>query len=228
MRNCNENDPPVNAGSTEITYNGKDDDCNPNTLDDDLNQDGSNLNDDCDDTDPAVNSSAEEICNNGLDDDCDGSVDENCIAVQIGNFREGGIVFWIDPTDKSHGLVCAVLDQGESVWWYNGSFFTTGATGTAIGTGTTNTDVIIAMQGAPETSYAAGLARAYTGGGFYDWFLPSRGELMAMYDNKATIDATATANGGAVFDWYYWSSTEYDDTRAWGIISTTLVLRATT
>ena len=37
---CDDTDAMVNPGMTEVTYNGKDDDCNPPTLDDDLDQDG--------------------------------------------------------------------------------------------------------------------------------------------------------------------------------------------
>lgn len=133
----------------------------------------------------------------------------------IGDFRDGGVVFWVDPTDNTHGLVCAIEDQSTGLQWYNGSYITTGATGTAIGTGATNTDAIITVQGAIETNYAAGLARAYTGGGFTDWFLPSKDDLNEMYLNKTTIDATATANGGANFVVYYWSSAEYDGSNAW-------------
>ena len=55
---------------TEVTYNGKDDDCNPLTLDDDLDQDGYVLANDCDDTDPFVNPGMTEVTYNGKDDDC--------------------------------------------------------------------------------------------------------------------------------------------------------------
>ncbi|WP_445757525.1 Lcl C-terminal domain-containing protein [Polaribacter sp.] len=92
----------------------------------------------------------------------------------------------------------------------------TGATGTAIGTGSANTTAIISAQGATETSYAAGLAGAYTGGGYTDWFLPSKDELNKMYLNKATINTTAAANSGSDFvSDYYWSSTEGDSSNAW-------------
>ena len=38
-----------------------------------------------------------------------------------------------------------------------------------------------------------------------------------MYQNKATIDATAGANGGSSFvGESYWSSTEYSSDVAWG------------
>ena len=53
------------------------------------------------------------------------------------------------------------------------------------------------------------MAKAYAGGGYTDWFLPSKDELNLMYTNKATINTTATANGGSSFSSsWYWSSTE--------------------
>jgi len=138
-----------------------------------------------------------------------------CRPPAIGDFRDGGVVFWLDG--NGGGLVCAVSDQSAGIQWYNGSFTTTGATATAIGTGLANTNTIIASQGATETNYAAGLARAYTGGGFDDWYFPSKDELNEMYLNKATIDATALANGGGGFAGFnfYWSSTEFDVGNAW-------------
>jgi hypothetical protein len=49
-----------------------------------------------------------------------------------------------------------------------------------------------------------------------DWYLPLKEELNLMYQNKVTIDASATANGGSGFaaDWY-WSSSEFDVDRTW-------------
>jgi hypothetical protein len=134
----------------------------------------------------------------------------------IGDFRDGGVVFWVDGSGG--GLVCAVSDQG-SIQWYNGSFTTTGATATAVGTGQANTTTIITSQGATQINYAAGLANAYTGGGYTDWFLPSKDELYEMYSNKVTIDVTAIANSGSGFSntpgSNYWSSTEIDGDFAW-------------
>ena len=113
-------------------------------------------------------------------------------------------------------MVCAVIDQSTGIQWYNLSNTTTGATGTAIKTGQTNTTAIIADQGATETDYAAGLAKAYTGGDYSDWFLPSQDELNQMYTNKAAINTTALANGGSDFvDFLYWSSTEAGSNDAW-------------
>ena len=135
---------------------------------------------------------------------------------RVGDFRGGGVVFWVDPSDNRHGLIAAIEDQSSGIRWHNGSYVTTGATGIAVYTGSANTTTIINVQGATETDYAAGLARAYTGGGYDDWFLPSKDELNQMYTNKATINTTASANGGSDFAAAsYWSSTEVDISFAW-------------
>jgi hypothetical protein len=112
-------------------------------------------------------------------------------------------------------LVCAIEDQSAAIQWYNGSLISTGATGTAIGTGSANTTTIIADQGATETAYAAGLARAYRGGGYTDWFLPSKDELNLMYLNIGQGNALGLGNVGNFFTNYYWSSTEYDNDTVW-------------
>ncbi len=57
---------------------------------------------------------------------------------------------------------------------------------------------IILFQGPIFTNYTAGLARAYTAGGYTDWYLPSKDELNRKYQNISAI-------GGID---YYSSSTE--------------------
>ena len=124
----------------------------------------------------------------------------------IGQSYQGGIIAYIDSTGQ-HGLIVATADQSEGIQWYNGSYIVTGATGTAIGTGLTNTNAIIAAQG--SGSYAASIARDYNGGGYTDWFLPSKDELNQLYENKNAI-------GGFGDDYYiFWSSTEYGSANAW-------------
>ena len=143
---------------------------------------------------------------------------------QRGDFYGGGVVYYIFESGdigyvagETHGLIAAVEDQGVGVAWQangvagTGSYYVeTGATATAIGTGSTNTTTIIGfLEDLGELPYAAGIARAYNGGGFNDWFLPSKIELNKMRAYRATINTTAAANGGSDFSTEtYWSSTE--------------------
>jgi len=140
-----------------------------------------------------------------------GDVNDKTISdLAIGDTYQGGVVFYLDGSGG--GLIAAFSDQSDGLQWYNGSNVTTNATGTAIGTGSANTDAIIAVQGAIQTNYAAGLARAYNGSGYTDWFLPSKDALNQMYLNKDALEAntefTAFDNGA------YTSSTELDTDEA--------------
>ncbi len=126
-----------------------------------------------------------------------------------------GIVFYI--TDGGlHGLEVAPSDQRASqVWIEGGSTQTTsnGNTGTAIGTGLANSNAIIAQTG--HTGSAAQVCRSYNGGGLTDWFLPSKDELDAIWDNLVDDGAGANSGVGGFADDYYWSSSESNSADAW-------------
>jgi hypothetical protein len=130
-----------------------------------------------------------------------------------GSLYQGGVIAYVlqsgDPgydASTPHGLIAAISDQSSGIMWSNNRIRSiTGANGTAIGTGLTNTNTIIASQGAVATSYAAGLARAYNGGGYNDWYLPSKNELNKLYLNKTVI--------GGFSSGYYFSSSE--ETNQW-------------
>jgi len=140
----------------------------------------------------------------------------------IGEFYGGGIIFWLDETGE-HGLICAKEDQSSGVRWYAGTSGDTQAKGNGPFSGETNTAIIIAAHvaiGDDGTTYAARICNELqiTEGGktYGDWYLPSREELMLMYQNMANINATATAHGGTEFvSAFYWSSTEVNNGVSW-------------
>ncbi|MCH2024030.1 MAG: DUF1566 domain-containing protein, partial [Saprospiraceae bacterium] len=134
--------------------------------------------------------------------------DGSCLS--IGDTFQGGIIFYLDG--NGGGLIAAPSDQlgpignGTYSWTYGWTSSFTGASGTAIGTGQSNTSTIVYYQGA-YSNYAARVCQNLTLGGYSDWFLPSKDELNQMYLNKTAI--------GGFNNSIYWSSTEYDWQNAW-------------
>jgi len=132
---------------------------------------------------------------------------------EVGEFKFGGVIFWIAPgSNNSSGLVCDIDNIANpgagGITWSVGTNVTTGATGTAIGTGQANTTAIVNSYGTGSV-YAAVLCSNSTAGGYSDWYLPSLFELHEIYYNMAAISAAAQANGGsALTGLYHWSSTE--------------------
>ena len=123
------------------------------------------------------------------------------IIPTIGSSLGGGVVAYVyqngDPGYTSTNI--PVLIAGNDVLgftrWYNGSSIATGATSAALGSGFANTNTIITSQGAStgRYTYAAALARNYTGGGFTDWYLPSQNELNQLYLNRVAIGGFTNA-----------------------------------
>jgi hypothetical protein len=139
------------------------------------------------------------------------------LPATVGDLRAGGVVFWVDPADNTHGLVCAFSDYGTKInWGCDGTDLPsvpnvadnggnpTGA-GAEIGDGVTNTNAI--LIDCPSVSAALS---ARTEGA--DWFLPSINELKEMFTNRATLEGI---EGFVGLVGIYWSSTEVDSNDAW-------------
>lgn len=152
------------------------------------------------------------------------------VPIAIGDEYQGGIVFYIDETGR-HGLVAAKEDQDRLTYghiWYDdgsGSFYpmSTGATGTSLGTGRKNTEKIIGGRLSEKhwvsemvfimtgnrvgSSTPARLCAEFRGGGYRDWFLPSKDELYLLYKRRGVV--------GGFHDGSYWSSSECNSFEAW-------------
>ena len=153
----------------------------------------------------------------------DGSYWKNMVGllvspINVGDTYGGGKVFYIfGPSDngyikgQTHGLIAATEDQttDAGVKWFPDKFY--GATGTYIGLGLPNTLAIITSAIVTGTtnmsSFAAGLANSYRGGGNIDWFLPSKDELNLLYQAKDAIGGFATNQSPGASP-AYWSSTQ--------------------
>lgn len=133
----------------------------------------------------------------------------------------GGIIFYVadepfvcGPTGNA---LCQHLEVAPYGWYDDGpdptrtwsalanqSTPVDGANGTAIGSGSANSEAIAYQGGNNADNSAAVLAREYDGGNQVDWYLPSRGELdqLHIYNQFAGV-------GG------YWSSSQVGGGEAW-------------
>ena len=101
-------------------------------------------------------------------------------SITIGSNYAGGIVFYVDGTGQ-HGLVCAPSNQGTLMWGCNGAIIPNTQLG--VGDGYANTQLIV--NGCSQRPIAASVCNDLVLNGYDDWYLPSRGELMLMYNNLA-------------------------------------------
>ena len=125
----------------------------------------------------------------------------------------GGYIFYDKGTCSSgwrYLEAAPVATEWTDKEW--GSYLTfIGGTEQGIGTGQSNTTIIVAwLNSHGETDRAAQLCDALVYGGYSDWFLPSREELKLMYVNLHSEGVGGFASDG------YWSSSEDNANIAWG------------
>ena len=146
----------------------------------------------------------------------DASVTANYAGLAVGVSYQGGKIAYIfqsgDPdyvAGQTHGLIAATVNQADSMWatYAKNTVSVPGGTGTAIGTGSANTVNILNQNGWGYTGIAADSARSYAGGGYSDWYLPSKNELNQLYQIKNQISMPSNL--------YYWSSSQNDANSAW-------------
>jgi len=123
----------------------------------------------------------------------------------IGQKYQGGYIFYLDAT-RHHGLIASTHDQAKIAW--GNPNIATGATGSEVGTGKTNTALILAALGSGD--YAAYYCGNQSIDGYSDWFLPSKDELQLMRTNLSDY-----SHGDFSSYSRYWSSTESSATNAW-------------
>ena len=132
---------------------------------------------------------------------------------------QNGYVFNIDGTG-THGLLALAYDPTAPTDW--GCTSSTVATGTAVGTGSANTDLIntditngTCTSASPYLAFAAQIVKWYG----VEWYLPSKDELSLLWTNR-TADQTGTLDAllsNSIGIAPIWSSSQVDATHAWAL-----------
>lgn len=152
-----------------------------------------------------------------------GSGSSSSFTHYIGELYGGGIVVavWKDNTGVEKGLIASKEDLTTSgglttmAWSGTTSVLVptnvvpTGAT--SVVDGQANTTAIIAQNSTPDK--AATVCKAYTGGGFNDWYLPAIWELKQCFDASLIVNTVLGSANGINFPNNYISSTEYGSTQ---------------
>jgi len=117
--------------------------------------------------------------------------------LKIGRKHAGGIIFWLNE-DGTKGLVIS-KPLSKFIGWSKEYSVTNAQSNN---NGAANTKIIITARPNPNddaNNNAAWLCYEYRGGGYKDWYLPSKNELDKLYESKLIRNGC------------YWSSTEYAD-----------------
>lgn len=142
-----------------------------------------------------------------------GSPNTNQTKYAVGDFAQGGIVFWTTP-DSLHGKVVYIneLIANDGTTRDNWSSVTNLQSGAASLTdGALNTSIIINQSG--HTFSAAQTCTNLIANGYDDWYLPAIDEVLLALDNITIVNQAIIDYGGSEF-LTGWSSTEDSATTA--------------
>jgi hypothetical protein len=140
----------------------------------------------------------------------------------------GGLIFIIPATAGNTAgkyYEAAAADLSSTKTWCNIST-TVGTTGSAIGTGKANTDLIAAACTSGAGQDAVDYSVTLDSVTYADWFLPSQDELNELcLAAKVTRPSTSTCVSGSlksgfVSNGFYWSSTQFSSTTGYGQVLT--------
>jgi hypothetical protein len=132
----------------------------------------------------------------------------NIIALCCSEPPEGYSRWTIRLLEEGSKVKIGIELSESAVWGVYGK--TVGGTGTAVGTGKRNTELIAAfLQRTGESNRAAQICDSLVFEGYDDCFLPSNDELNLMYTN---LKARGLGEFGTRV---YWSSSEDDSYNAW-------------
>jgi len=139
----------------------------------------------------------------------------------------GGLIFYIDTAEEytwTYLEVAPASTEWAGKQWCDNDTVIGAGGGYGIGDGQTATDAIVQYLAdhTGQTGKAAqlcdGLEHDHDGTTYDDWFLPSKDELNAIWDNIVD-DGSGSNSGVGGFDTAaYWSSSEYNSVEAWGQI----------
>lgn len=135
----------------------------------------------------------------------------------IGEMFGGGVIFhlWKDSLGLEHGLVVDFSDLSNNQIWSDLGVTSIGEGASSTWNGLTNSISITNQPG--STTSAASLCLVSSNSGLTDWYLPAPDELSLIWQNRFNVNRVISSiSGGIEFtNAYYWTSREYDSSRAW-------------
>lgn len=136
-------------------------------------------------------------------------------TIAVGEFYKGG---WIYAVDSNYAYIVSNFNKitnYTSIHWANG-YHLVGANSSTINTQVTNSEVILNFYGQNLTDYAAGYVHNSNYLGYTDWYIPT-----SLAANAAKANTSFTNCSGPIL---FWTSTEIDDSNAYGMDTTSGVI----